>query len=320
MTKSKPDSKSAAMVSDPESRTTATGARSCPSSSSSVLSYGLPAASTYATPSWSAKPVGEPAALVEQRVDEPRRRFDLLPQHGRLRARDQVLDHAVLQRLVAKARAQGPIDPIRDRPGLAPARVDGARVGVRALVRLDAAEHPLGAGIQPVQIQVHRDRVDRARRPHHVGRDQLGAGAVLGLRRQDEARIPDVVGVALVIVVIDPGGQPAAEPLDERQRRLVERRAAALARERDVEHRHAPLQLASRAAASAASGTRSAAGWRSVWTARPKEDSRLSAGRPRQGATETECAATNRDRRLPDGAVGPAERQVLKHVGAPSDR
>ena len=57
---------------------------------------------------------------------------DLLPQHGRLRARDQVLDHPVLQRLVAKARAQRPIDPRRDRTGLAPARVDRARVGVRA--------------------------------------------------------------------------------------------------------------------------------------------------------------------------------------------
>ena len=37
-TKSSPDSKSAAMVSEPESRTTATGDFSCPMSSSSVLS------------------------------------------------------------------------------------------------------------------------------------------------------------------------------------------------------------------------------------------------------------------------------------------
>ena len=171
----------------------------------------------------------------------------------------------MLERLVAKARAQRAIDPGRDRPGLAAARVDGARVGVGALVRLDAAEHPLGARVQPVEIQVHRDRVDRPGGPHHLGRHQLGAGAVLGLGRQDEARIADVVGVALVIVVIDPGGQPAAEALDERQRRLVERRAAALAGERDVEHRHPPLQLARRAAASAASGTRSAAGSVAVW-------------------------------------------------------
>ena len=178
-TKSKPDSKSAAIVSEPESRTTATGARSCPSSSSSVLSYGLPRRLDVRDAVLQAKAVGEAAALVEQRVDEPRRRFDLLPQHGRLRARDQVLDHAVLQRLVAKARAQGAIDPRRDRPGLAPARVDGARVGVRAFVRLDAAEHPLRARIQPVEIQVHRDGVDRTRGAHHLGRDQLGAGAVL---------------------------------------------------------------------------------------------------------------------------------------------
>ncbi len=162
---------------------------------------------------------------------------------GRLGARDQVLHHAVLQRLVAEARPQRPIDARRDRPGLAAARVDGARVGVRALVRLDPAEHPLGPRIQPVEIQVHRDRVDRTRGAHHLGCHQLGAGPVLGLGRQDEARIVRVVDVALVIVVVDPRREPAAQPLDERQRRLVERRAAPLARERDVEHRHPPFEL-----------------------------------------------------------------------------
>ena len=165
-TKSKPDSKSAAMVSEPESRTTATGARSCPSSSSSVLSYGLAAPPRRRRRRPAArKPSARRRLSSSSGSIEPRRLLDLLPQHGRLRARDQVLDHAVLERLVAKARPQRPIDPVRDRPGLAPARVDGARVGVGALVGLDAAEHPLRARIEPVEIQVHRHRVDRARRP-----------------------------------------------------------------------------------------------------------------------------------------------------------
>ncbi len=81
---------------------------------------------------------------------------------------------------------------------------------------------------------------------HHFRRHQLRAGAVLRLGREDEARIPDVVGVPLVIMVIDPGRQPPAEPADERQRRLLERRPAPLAGERHVEHRHPPLDLRSR--------------------------------------------------------------------------
>ena len=82
LTKSNPDSKSAAMVSEPESRTTATGARSCPSSSSSVLSYGSPAGLDVGDAGVDAKSVGQPAALVQQRIDEPRRLLDLVPQRS----------------------------------------------------------------------------------------------------------------------------------------------------------------------------------------------------------------------------------------------
>ena len=49
-----------------------------------------------------------------------------------------------------------------------------------------------------------------------LGGHHLGAGPVLGLRREDEARIAPVVLVHHVIVVVDPAGEPGAELLDER--------------------------------------------------------------------------------------------------------
>ena len=149
----------------------------------------------------------------------------------------------MLERLVAKPRPQRAIDARGDRPRLAPPRVDRARVRVRPLVRLDAPQDPLGARIDPVEIEVHRHRVHRPRRAHHLRCHQLRAGPVLRLRRQHEARIVLVVDVPVVVVVIDPGRQPRPQPLDERQRRLLERRPAPLAGERHVQHRHPPLDL-----------------------------------------------------------------------------
>jgi hypothetical protein len=138
-------------------------------------------------------------------------------------AADQVADHRPLERVVAKPGAQRVIDAGADGPGRADPGVDRAGVLIGARVRLAAAEDPLGRGVQAVQIDVGEDRVDRADLAHQVGRDHLGAGAVLGLGGQHEAAIAAVVGVALVIVVIDPRRQPIAEPGDERQGDLVER-------------------------------------------------------------------------------------------------
>ena len=114
-----------------------------------------------------AKAAGQAAALLEQRVDQAGRLVDLLPQHRRLRARHQVLDHPVLQRLVAKARAQRPIDPCRDRAGLAATRVDRARVGVgarRTARRRRAPTSPPNTGRRDPGAS-RRCRPDRPRAP-----------------------------------------------------------------------------------------------------------------------------------------------------------
>ncbi len=85
------------------------------------------------------------------------------------------------------------------------------------------------------------DRVDRPGLAHELGRDHLGARAVLRLGREHEARVARELGVALVIVMIDPRREPIAEPVDERLRGQLERHARAdRGRERDVEHDHAP--------------------------------------------------------------------------------
>ena len=59
----------------------------------------------------------------------------------------------------------------------------------------------------------------------------------------DEARIAGEVDVALVIVVIDPGGEPPAELADEGAGGLVERRAHAVGGEGDVDDGDATAQL-----------------------------------------------------------------------------
>ena len=114
---------------------------------------------------------------------------------------------------------------------------------------------------------MNRDGVDRAGGAHHLGRDHLGAGAVLGLGGQHEARVAGVVDVALVVVVVDPGRQPAAQAADERQRGLLERRAAPLAGEGDVEHRDAARQRVGRRQRAGRQDRRSAAAMRGSATA-----------------------------------------------------
>ena len=78
----------------------------------------------------------------------------------------------------------------------------------------DAAVGVVAVGGNQIRTDAQVVFVDRA---DDLGGDHLGAGPVLGLRRQHEARVAGVVDVAFVVVVIDPGGKAAAEPADERQ-------------------------------------------------------------------------------------------------------
>ena len=96
--------------------------------------------------------------------------------------------------------------------GVPIAGIDGARIVVGAGVRLVAAEDPLRRGVQAVEIDVREDRVDRPDLAHELGRDHLGTRAVLCLGREHEPRIVREVGVALVIVMIDPRREAIAEP------------------------------------------------------------------------------------------------------------
>ncbi len=67
---------------------------------------------------------------------------------------------------------------------------------------------------------------------------------MLGLGGEVKARIAPVLGMALVVVMVDPGSQAAAQLGDERAGGLVKRRTHAIGGESDVEDGHAPAQLA----------------------------------------------------------------------------
>ena len=149
---------------------------------------------------------GDLVCLVQQRVDEARRSFDLFPVMGRLRAREKILDHAVLERLVAKARPQGTIDACGDGARLTPPRVHRARVCIGAWIGFNSTQHPLGAGIQPIQVHVHGHRVHRPDPGHERRGDHLGAAPVLSLAGQEKTRIADKIHVAFMVVMIHPGG------------------------------------------------------------------------------------------------------------------
>ncbi len=157
---------------------------------------------------------------------------------------DEKLHDGALQLIVAKLRAQRAIDPRRDRSRYADARVDRTRVVIGTPIRLFAAEDPLRGGVQAIEIDVRADRIDRPGLAHQLRRDHLRTRTVLRLGREHEPRIAREVGMALVIVMIDPRREPIAEPREKRLRRQLERDARADRRgERDVQHDHAPLQL-----------------------------------------------------------------------------
>ena len=153
-------------------------------------------------------------------------------------------DDEAEERLIARPRPARAIDADGAGAGPADARADGARVDVPARLRRDAAAHPLRAAREAVEVAVAHDGVDLARARDELGGDDLGAGAVLGLRREQEARIARVARVRGAVVVVDPRGEARAEPVDERERRLLEAVPAGLRREGDVEHGDAPGDLA----------------------------------------------------------------------------
>jgi hypothetical protein len=111
--------------------------------------------------------------------------------------------------------------------------------GIRAVVRLDAAQDPLCARVQSVEVHVHRDGIDGAHPRDELGRYDLRTASVLGFVREDETVVAGVVHVTFVVMVVHPRGKPRAEGLDERQRHGRKRRFAGLRRKGDVEHDHA---------------------------------------------------------------------------------
>ena len=88
------------------------------------------------------------------------------------------------------------------------------------------------------------ERVDLAGAGDDLRRHELRAGAVLGLRREQEARIAGEAGVVGAVVVVDPGEEAGAQRLDEGERRRGEAVAARLRGEGDVEDRHAAAEVA----------------------------------------------------------------------------
>ena len=68
--------------------------------------------------------------------------------------------------------------------------------------------------------------------------DHLRAAPVLSLAAQKKTGIADEIDVALVVVMVHPGGQPAAQAVDEWDGDAREGRAAALGCEADVQHHH----------------------------------------------------------------------------------
>ena len=142
--------------------------------------------------------------------------IDGAPERGVGEAAGEVADDEAEERGVARAGAQGAVDALADGAGGADAGVDGARVVVGAGVGLAAAAEPLGGAAEAVEVGVADDGVDRADARDDLGGDHLGAGAVLGLRGEDEARVAPVVLVHHVVVVVDPADQARPELLDER--------------------------------------------------------------------------------------------------------
>ena len=111
------------------------------------------------------------------------------------------------ERVIATARPERPIDPIRDGARRTHAGIDSAGVGIGTVVRLDTFAHPFGSAAKTVEIGVTDDRADGTDAFHEIRGHHLGARAMLRLRGENEARIGGEARVLLVIVMIDPSGQ-----------------------------------------------------------------------------------------------------------------
>src|SRR5690606_16731336 len=79
---------------------------------------------------------------------------------GVARALDEEADEEALEAVVARAAAERTVEELPELARLAEARVDRARVGVGARVRLLTAADPLRRGAEPVEVAVATDRVD----------------------------------------------------------------------------------------------------------------------------------------------------------------
>ncbi len=84
------------------------------------------------------------------------------------------------------------------------ASVDRSCIVIGARVGLHAAAHPLCGASQTVEIGVAHDGVDDPDPRDEGSVDHLRAGAVLGLRREDESWIARKARMLLVVVMVDP--------------------------------------------------------------------------------------------------------------------
>ena len=169
-------------------------ARSWPMRRSSVLSY-APSRSVASTSTM-------PGSIALDSVGARRRasasiaassapaRVDVLPERAIGEAGREVADDEAEERLIARARAERAIDARRRWGRACRCACRSARASSSAArVGLDAAAHPFGGAGEAVEVDVADDGVDVAGARDELGRHHLGAGAVLGLRREDEARI-----------------------------------------------------------------------------------------------------------------------------------
>jgi hypothetical protein len=129
--------------------------------------------------------------------------------HGRvIRALCKIANDQASQTLVPRPRSERPIQHASPLTWLAESGVDRAGVIVRTFVGLDPAPDPLRRRAEAIEVEMTADRVDVTGRLNALGRDHFGASAVLRLRSQYESRIVGIVCVPLVIVMIDPHGEP----------------------------------------------------------------------------------------------------------------
>ena len=171
-----------------------------------------------------------------------RRSVDGLPERGVGEPSREVPHDDAVEPVIVRSGAQGSVHARRDGALGVPMRVSMAR----------ASSSQPGYGSFPPRIHLaalarpsksvwHTMVSSGPTRSTSGGIDHLGARAVFGLGRKDEARVVAIARVLVVIVVIDPDAKPLAERRDERQRDVFEAAAfSADACEGDVEHADAP--------------------------------------------------------------------------------